>query len=191
MAENTTVQQTVIRIDTSGEDAKLKELVQFWKKKRKYLKRLMSEPIREARKTVQRAARRAMKTDRRKAVKAVRGYVWKRGDIGMSLSLVGDAKVTTMTLPSKPRKIHRFKSADTKRYEGYQGAARGFILRILNQGRGEFQAVMPSKRTARRGAITGRKFFAPAAEGAMDKAVEEVSRRISILIKEVAENPKK
>lgn len=190
MADTNKISQTVITIDTSGEDAKVKELLQFWRKKKKYLKRLMREPIAQAKKEVQRAAKGAMRTDPRQAHKAVRGYVWKRGDIGMSLSLMGNVK-TQRKAPQPARKIKRFKSERSKMFDEQWGAARGFVLRVVNQGRGEIQAKMPSGKTARRGRIPATHFFAPAAGHAMDKAVEEVSRRISILIKEVAENPKK
>jgi len=181
------VEQYNITIDTSLADKKTKELVQFWNKKRKYIRAIMRKPIAQVKREVANAAKASMKSDPRKAYKAVRGYVWKRGDLGMTVSLVGNSRSKSMGIQPKPKKLHRYKSDRSKQIDGYMGADRAFVLRILNVGRSSFDAKMPSGRTARRGAIMPRKYFHRAADGAIEWAVGEVSERIAKLIHETAE----
>ena len=101
------VEQYNITIDTSLADKKTKELVQFWDKKRKYIRAIMRKPIAQVKREVANAAKASMKSDPRKAHKAVRGYVWKRGDLGMTVSLVGNSRAKSMGIQSKPKKQNR------------------------------------------------------------------------------------
>ena len=43
-SKDLTVSQVIIKIDTSQADAKVKELMQFFQKRRKYIRRIMASP---------------------------------------------------------------------------------------------------------------------------------------------------
>lgn len=184
-----TVSQVIIKIDTSQADAKVKELMQFFQKRRKYIRRIMASPIAYVRKKVQVAARGAMRRDPRQAYKAVRGYVWKRGDIGMSVSIMDGKKRGGKTY-SRNRKIHRPIKERTIQLDSYMGADRGFVLRAIDQGHGNITTKLKTGGEGKLPMLPAKRFFFKAAEPAMDEAVAEVSRRISILIKEVSEGKK-
>jgi hypothetical protein len=188
-SKDLTVSQVIIKIDTSQADAKVRELMQFFQKKRKYIRRIMAGPIANAKKKVQVAARGAMRSDPRQAYKAVRGYVWKRGDIGMSVSIMDGKKRGGKTY-SRVRKIHRPIKERTLQIDSYMGADRGFVLRALDQGHGNIVTKLKTGGVGKLPMLPAKRFFARAAEPAVSEAAEEVARRISILIKEVSEGKK-
>ena len=183
------VEQYNITIDTTLADKKTKELVQFWDKKRKYIRSIMRKPIAQVKREVANAAKASMKSDPRKAYKAVRGYVWKRGDIGMSVSIMDGKKRGGKTY-TRNRKIHRPIKERTLQLDSYMGADRGFVLRAIDQGHGNITTKLKTGGEGKLPMLPAKRFFIKAAEPAMDEAVAEVSRRISILIKEVSEGKK-
>lgn len=146
-----------------------------------------------------------MKSDPRKAYKAVRYAVYKRL-LGGQVNILQSRKAGAMSLYEPPRKGTSNPNgrggnrvARTKRTEdimSYQGKDRGFILRFLNQGTGDRAIHQMGNRALRtggvsilatkslggnRGSISARNWFG----GASQKELENVAGRLQKIIDKV------
>lgn len=149
----------------------------------------VAKPVRQ---TVQQGARAAMKSDPRKAWKGVRVITLKGGK-GVVVGLLNPRKAGKATGYTKPKGgrsgiiRNRDRSRRTIALEGYQGADRSFILRMLNQGTEQRTAnVYPNdlsrRSTANRGRLTAKKFF-DRAEPAMKQASQSLATELRKIIK--------
>ena len=146
-----------------------------------------------------------MKSDPRKAYKAVRYAVYKRL-LGGQVNILQSRKAGAMSLYEPPRKGTSDpkgrggnRVARTKRTEdimSYKGKDRGFILRFLNQGTGDRAIHQMGNRALRtggvsilatkslggnRGSISARNWFG----GASQKELENVAGRLQEIIDKV------
>ena len=143
--------------------------------------------------TVQQAARASMKKDPRKAWKGVRVITLKNGQ-GVVVGLLNPRKAgNAMAVGSNSTggrsgiRRKRRRSARSNQVDGYQGADRSFILRIINQGiknpprmagkRGTL------KKEADRGEITAKRFFDRDASG-MQRASQQLSVELGKIIEQ-------
>lgn len=103
---------------------------------------LIRKVLSEVRKSLGNAASEKMKSDPRKAYKAVRMTIYKR-ILGGNVNILqkkrasggGGSYTPTKTLKSGQRGGNRRERSErTKNLESYYGSDRGFILRFLNQG---------------------------------------------------------
>ena len=150
----------------------------------------VAKPVKQ---TVQQAARASMKKDPRKAWKGVRVITLKNGQ-GVVVGLLNPRKAgNAMAVGSNSTggksgiRRHRKRSARTNQVDGYQGADRSFILRIINQGiknpprmagkRGTL------KKEADRGEITAKRFF-DRAEAGMQRASQQLSVELGKIIEQ-------
>lgn len=140
---------------------------------------------------VQRAARASMRKDPRKAWKGVRIITLKKGQ-GVVVGLLDPKKAGVMRIPPRPTggksgiRRHRPRSARTNQVDGYQGADRSFILRMLNQGTSERVAYVGSSlrgkgTSAKRGKLTAKRFF-DRAEAGMKRASESLAQELGKII---------
>ena len=161
--------------------------------KAKDIRKVFARVARPVKKTVQQGARAAMKSDPRKAWKGVRVITLKGGK-GVVVGLLNPRKAGKASGYSKTKGgrsgiiRNRTRSKRTIAMEGYQGADRSFILRMLNQGvdtprmagtRGTL------KKPANRGVLTARRFF-DRAEPAMKKASESLATELGKIIEKRA-----
>lgn len=150
----------------------------------------VAKPVKQ---TVQQAARASMKKDPRKAWKGVRVITLKNGQ-GVVVGLLNPRKAgNAMAVGSNSTggrsgiRRKRRRSARTNQVDGYQGADRSFILRIINQGiknpprmagkRGTL------KKEADRGEITAKRFF-DRAEAGMQRASQQLSVELGKIIEQ-------
>ena len=154
----------------------------------------VAKPVKQ---TVQQAARASMKKDPRKAWKGVRVITLKNGQ-GVVVGLLNPRKAgNAMAVGSNSTggrsgiRRKRKRSARTNQVDGYQGADRSFILRIINQGiknpprmagkRGTL------KKEADRGEITAKRFFDRAASG-MQRASQSLAQELGKIIEQKSKN---
>lgn len=142
--------------------------------------------------SVQQGARSAMRSDPRKAWKAVRVITLKGGK-GVVVGLLNPRKAgNAMSVPSKATggksgiRRHRKRSARTNQVDGYQGADRAWLLRIVNQGTGKNGPRMAGtrgtlKKEAYRGEITAKRFF-DRAESGMKQASQSLAAELGKII---------
>jgi hypothetical protein len=141
--------------------------------------------------SVQQGARSAMRSDPRKAWKAVRVITLKGGK-GVVVGLLNPRKAgNAMSVPSKATggksgiRRHRKRSARTNQVDGYQGADRAWLLRIVNQGtvNGPREAGTRGtlKKTANRGELTAKRFF-DRAEAGMKQASQSLASELGKII---------
>lgn len=142
--------------------------------------------------SVQQGARSAMRSDPRKAWKAVRVITLKGGK-GVVVGLLNPRKAgNAMSVPSKATggksgiRRHRKRSARTNQVDGYQGADRAWLLRIVNQGTGKNGPRMAGtrgtlKKEAYRGEITAKRFF-DRAEAGMKQASQSLASELGKII---------
>ena len=146
---------------------------------------LIRKVLLEARRTISNQAKTDIKTDPRKAYKAVKTAVYKR-ILGGSVSILNKKRAGATSLYEPLRTLHpgqrggnrRSRSMRTEQVMSYQGADRGFILRFLNAGTDQRQT-----RFGNRGSISPRNFFANSSQPAMQKAAEQLSTLIDEMIK--------
>ena len=140
---------------------------------------------------VQRAARSVLGRDRRKAWKGVRVITLKKGQ-GVVVGLLNPRKAgnamavggnSTGGRSGITRK--RKRSARTTQVDGYQGAARSFILRMLNQGTEKRIAGTRDGnfRPANRGQLTAKRFF-DRAEAGMKRASQSLAQELGKIIEQ-------
>ena len=141
--------------------------------------------------SVQQAARSAMRSDPRKAWKAVRVITLKGGK-GVVVGLLNPRKAgNAMSVPQKATggksgiRRHRKRSARTNQVDGYRGADRAWLLRIVNQGtvNGPREAGTRGtlKKTANRGELTAKRFF-DRAEAGMKQASQSLATELGKII---------
>lgn len=142
--------------------------------------------------TVQQAARASMRTDKRKASKAVRVITLKGGK-GVVVGLLNPRKAgNAMAFGSNSTggksgiRRKRKRSARTNQVDGYRGADRAWLLRIVNQGTGKNGPRMAGtrgtlKKEAYRGEITAKRFF-DRAEPAMQRASKSLAQELGKII---------
>lgn len=143
--------------------------------------------------SVQQGARSAMRSDPRKAWKAVRVITLKGGK-GVVVGLLNPRKAgNAMSVPQKATggksgiRRHRKRSARTNQVDGYMGADRSFILRMLNQGTELRYAGTRdgNMRRANRGLLTAARFFDRAAP-AMRQASANLGTELGKIIEKKA-----
>jgi hypothetical protein len=150
----------------------------------------VAKPVKQS---VQQGARSSMKKDPRKAWKGVRVITLKGGK-GVVVGLLNPRKAgNAMAVGSNSTggrsgiRRKRKRSARTNQVDGYQGADRSFILRIVNQGtkNGPRDAGTRGtlKKTANRGEITAKRFFDRAASG-MQRASQQLSVELGKIIEQ-------
>lgn len=142
--------------------------------------------------SVQQGARSAMRSDPRKAWKAVRVITLKGGK-GVVVGLLNPRKTGNTGLwidyVTKGGKSgitrNRKRSARTNQVDGYKGADRAWILRIVNQGtvNGPRDAGTRGtlKKKANRGEITAKPFF-DRAEAGMKQASQSLAAELGKII---------
>ena len=111
-------------------------------KTKKELQAIIRRAIIEARKNVVKDAQGVLENDPRHAYKAVRNSVYKQ-IFGGQINILSGSRRGNATKWVKPKKgrpenarggNRRKRSVETMRYDSYEGADRGFILRFLNAG---------------------------------------------------------
>jgi hypothetical protein len=141
--------------------------------------------------SVQQGARSAMRSDPRKAWKAVRVITLKGGK-GVVVGLLNPRKAgNAMSVPQKATggksgiRRHRKRSARTNQVDGYQGADRAWLLRIVNQGTVNGPRMAGTrgtlKKEAYRGEITAKRFF-DRAEAGMKQASQSLASELGKII---------
>lgn len=157
------------------------------------IRRVFAKVAKPVKQSVQQGARASMKTDRRKASKAVRVITLKGGK-GVVVGLLNPRKAgNAMSIPSKPTggksgiRRHRKRSDRTNQVDGYRGADRAWLLRIVNQGtvngvryagtRGTL------KKEAKRGELTAKRFF-DRAEAGMKQASRSLATELGKIIEQ-------
>ena len=150
----------------------------------------VAKPVKQ---TVQQAARASMKKDPRKAWKGVRVITLKNGQ-GVVVGLLNPRKAgNAMAVGSNSTggksgiRRKRKRSERTNQVDGYQGADRSFILRIVNQGIKKPPRMAGKrgtlKKEADRGEITAKRFFDRAASG-MQRASQQLSVELGKIIEQ-------
>lgn len=148
----------------------------------------VAKPVKQ---TVQQAARSSMRTDRRKASKAVRIITLKKGK-GVVVGLLNPRKAgNAMAVPPRPTggksgiRRRRKRSERTNQVDGYRGADRAWLLRIINQGtvNGPRKAGTRGtlKKLANRGDLSAKRFF-DRAEAAMQQASKSLAAELGKII---------
>lgn len=156
------------------------------------IRKVFAKVAKPVKKTVQQGARATMKKDPRKAWKAVRVITLKGGK-GVVVGLLNPRKAGKASSYSRTKGgrsgiiRNRNRSKRTIAMEGYQGADRSFILRMLNQGTdtrmGGTRGTL--KKPANRGALTARRFF-DRAEPAMKQASQSLATELGKIIEKRA-----
>lgn len=156
------------------------------------VRRVFAKVAKPVKVSVQQGARSAMRSDPRKAWKAVRVITLKGGK-GVVVGLLNPRKAgNAMSVPSKATggksgiRRHRKRSARTNQVDGYQGADRAWLLRIVNQGTGKNGPRMAGtrgtlKKEAYRGEITAKRFF-DRAEAGMKQASQSLAVELGKII---------
>lgn len=150
----------------------------------------VAKPVKQS---VQQGARSSMKKDPRKAWKGVRVITLKGGK-GVVVGLLNPRKAgNAMAVGSNSTggrsgiRRKRKRSARTNQVDGYQGADRSFILRIVNQGIKKPPRMAGKrgtlKKEADRGEITAKRFFDRAASG-MQRASKQLSVELGKIIEQ-------
>lgn len=131
-----------------------------------------------------------MKSDPRKAYKAVRMAVYRK-IFGGQVNILSKRKVGTMHFYAPPRKLddspnqrggnRRKRSERTTTMMSYQGSDRGMILRWLNDG--TYKSNPRVTRYGSRGSIARRGWFGQASHADMELAAERLDKIIDDIIK--------
>ena len=148
----------------------------------------VAKPVKQV---AQQAARSSMRTDRRKASKAVRIITLKKGK-GVVVGLLNPRKAgNAMAVPPRPTggksgiRRQRKRSERTNQVDGYRGADRAWLLRIINQGtvNGPRKAGTRGtlKKLANRGDLSAKRFF-DRAEAAMQQASKSLAVELGKII---------
>lgn len=158
------------------------------------IRRVFAKVAKPVKASVQQGFRSSVKSDRRKAWKGVRVITLKGGK-GVIVGLLNPRKAgNAMAMPPKPNggtsgiRRHRKRSDRTNQVDGYQGADRAWLLRIVNQGTGKNGPRMAGtrgtlKKEAYRGEITAQRFF-DRAEAGMKQASQQLSKELEKIIEQ-------
>lgn len=155
------------------------------------VRRMFAKVAKPVKVSVQQGARSAMRSDPRKAWKAVRVITLKGGK-GVVVGLLNPRKAgNAMSVPQKATggkrgiRRHRKRSARTNQVDGYQGADRAWLLRIINQGTVNGPRMAGTrgtlKKEANRGELTAKRFF-DRAESGMKQASQSLAAELGKII---------
>ena len=155
------------------------------------VRRVFAKVAKPVKVSVQQGARSAMRSDPRKAWKAVRVITLKGGK-GVVVGLLNPRKAgNAMSVPQKATggksgiRRHRKRSARTNQVDGYQGADRAWLLRIINQGTVNGPRMAGTrgtlKKEANRGELTAKRFF-DRAESGMKQASQSLAVELGKII---------
>ena len=160
------------------------------------IRRVFAKVAKPVKQTVQQGARASMKKDPRKAWKGVR-VITLKGGMGVVVGLLNPRKAgktgTWLDFTTKGGKSgitrNRKRTKRTNQVDGYVGADRAFILRIVNQGTvngprtagTRYKTIKP----ANRGEITAARFFDRAAP-AMKQASANLGTELGKIIEKKA-----
>lgn len=156
------------------------------------IRKVFAKVAKPVKQTVQQGARASMKKDPRKAWKGVRVITLKGGK-GVIVGLLNPRKAGSPTsyLPTRGGKSgitrNRKRSDRTNQVDGYVGADRSFILRMINQGTELRYAGTRdgNMRRANRGKLTAARFF-DRAEPAMKQASANLGTELGKIIEKKA-----
>lgn len=155
------------------------------------IRKLFARIAKPVKQSVQQGFRESVKSDRRKAWKAVR-LITLKGGKGVVVGLLNPRKAgNAMDVRSNSTggqsgiRRKRKRSARTNQVDGYQGADRAWLLRIINQGtvNGPREAGTRGtmKKTANRGELTAKRFF-DRAELRMKQASQSLASELGKII---------
>ena len=156
-------------------------------KTKKELQAIIRRAIIEARKNVVKDAQGVLENDPRHAYKAVRNSVYKQ-IFGGQLNILSGSRRGNATKWVKPKKNRpenarggnrRKRSVETMRYDSYEGADRGFILRFQNAG-----TVVRNTRYGNRGSLRARHWFGISSTFQLDAAATKVAEEIENLLQQ-------
>lgn len=203
-------------IEVTGLDERIKK-IGLLSTRNPEMRRRINEVIRQTLTQVQKRLQAAaksgleMKSDPRKAYKAVRKAVYRR-ILGGQVNILSSRNAKKGTLYEPPRRLRagqrggnrRLRSARTTDLMSYQGKDRGFILRFLNAGTeersikftqdearedvhrgsrgGNLKTYGQTINTGRRGAIQPRNWFGPRSQYEMENAAANIDKLIDDII---------
>ena len=153
------------------------------------IRKAFAKVAKPVKKDVQQAFRASVRKDPRKASKGVRIITLKKGK-GVVVGLLNPRKAgNAMAIGSNSTggksgiRRRRKRSARTNQVDGYVGADRSFILRMLNQGTEKRIAGTRDGniRPANRGQLTAKRFF-DRAEAGMKKASQSLAQELGKII---------
>ena len=155
------------------------------------VRRVFAKVAKPVKVSVQQGARSAMRSDPRKAWKAVRVITLKGGK-GVVVGLLNPRKAgNAMSMPPKAKggksgiRRHRKRSERTNQVDGYRGADRAWLLRIINQGTVNGPRMAGTrgtlKKEANRGELTAKRFF-DRAESGMKQASQSLAAELGKII---------
>ena len=156
-------------------------------KTKKELQAIIRRAIIEARKNVVKDAQGVLENDPRHAYKAVRNSVYKQ-IFGGQINILSGSRRGNATKWVKPKKgrpenarggNRRKRSVETMRYDSYEGADRGFILRFQNAG-----TVVRNTRYGNRGSLRARHWFGISSTFQLDAAATKVAEEIENLLQQ-------
>lgn len=159
------------------------------------IRRVFAKVAKPVKASVQQGFRSSVKSDRRKAWKGVRVITLKGGK-GVIVGLLNPRKAgNAMAMPPKPDggksgiRRHRKRSARTNQVDGYQGADRSWLLRIVNQGTVNGPRLAGTRGTlqkaANRGELSAKRFF-DRAEAGMKQASQQLTKELEKIIESKA-----
>ena len=155
------------------------------------IRKAFAKVAKPVKKDVQQAFRASVRKDPRKASKGVRIITLKKGK-GVVVGLLNPRKAgNAMAIGSNSTggksgiRRKRKRSARTNQVDGYVGADRSFILRMLNQGTEKRIAGTRDGniRPANRGQLTAKRFF-DRAEAGMKKASQSLAQELGKIIEQ-------
>ena len=152
----------------------------------KQVQKLIRKVLMAARREVAKAASGKMKSDPRKAYKAVKTAVYRK-ILGGSVSILNKRRAGDSGSYEPPRKLRSGqrggnrlqRSSRTQQLMSYQGASRAFVLRFINQG-----TTKRETRYGNRGSIAARNFFSSSSQRAIQQAAAELDNLIDKMIKQ-------
>lgn len=157
------------------------------------IRKAFAKVAKPVKRTVQEGAKAAMRTDRKKSTKAVRIITLKKGK-GVIVGLLNPRKGgKSMGIPDRPTggrsgiRRNRKRSDRTNQVDGYRGADRAWLLRMVNQGTtARFAGTRDGAiRRAYRGELTAKRFF-DRAESGMKQASQSLAAELGKIIEKRA-----
>lgn len=192
MAVSYKITTPLVETDAIGVLGMIKRLEYKQIVSQKDIKGEIRKALKPVQKTVQQAAKSALRHDARRTSQGVKMSVYRFGK-GGNVSLFNQRGTGRMAIYTKNRGgvsgiIRKRKVSErTKQIDSYVGRDRAFILRMLNQGTKPRVAFTRTKskngKIANRGSLVALNFF-NASDGAMNQAANTLSRRIQALIVE-------
>lgn len=177
-------------IEITGLDERIKQLGELATdnpEMRKRINEVIRQTLAKVRKALQIEAPSGleMKSDPRKAYKAVRMAVYRR-IFGGQVNILQSRKAGSGRYYEPPRRLkqgqrggNRIKQSErTRKLMSYEGSERGFILRFLNAG-----AFDRKSRYGLRGSIAPRNWFGPRSQAEMERAAGQIDKMIDDIIK--------